>query len=219
MKLHSKVLIDHEMAIVDEKHKVATDYTAGWRNIFPNFGMCMTSEKSSHGYVPIPRCGSQYWLDFCANYLGYNPVHIRTLLNNCDRKNFFVIVRDPYQRYLSALWATSKYLNEDILSQIYENPSLDDHHNILQKDYLYRFDLSQIDFFTMDDTEFTRKIFYYLEKYCGYKSKRMSKWHSSVDKTEVKSLVESDAKVYNRIREYLHDDYTFIQSIKFYNYE
>lgn len=221
MAVHPKVLDDYNYL----KH----DYTKHWKDIFPDFGMCMTKLYDSHGYIPIPRCGSQYWLEFCDKQLGYKAEHIssvkgyyQTMLewkpNYAVDKQFFTILRDPYERYLSALFAIFKTMDESLLDLIRDNPSLDDHHLILQKDFFYGFDLNNITFFNMNDIDFDKKITTYVRKTFSLES-FVSNWRYSDNKQFIRDLLERDPKLLNIVKEYLQDDYNFLATIKFYNEE
>lgn len=222
METHPKVIDDYNFL----KH----DYTKNWRDIFPDFGMCMTKLYDSNGYIPIPRCGSQYWLDFTEKQLNWHAEHITSIDGYYEtmkqwkpelavEKKFFAILRDPYERYISALFAIYKTLDESILPAVYENPSLDDHHLILQKHYFYGFDLNKITFFNINDIDFDKKISYYITHVLGYKADFHISWRQSERKENIKNLLENDDKLSDKIHQYLQDDYEFLETIKFYNYE
>ena len=212
------------------------DRTCHWSNYFPNFGMCMFHPKHDQAYIPIPRCGSQYLCNFLEKKYGWVGSHVQILsnLNEAYGKwkkeyqkdlQYFSIVRDPLERYISALWVlydpNTQLLNEHRLDrpqldQFFQNPSCNDHHTINQYNFFYNVDTSKVTFFDFNDKNLGEKLAHFFAKQ-GIKFDSTN-WikKDSEEKEIILKLFDDNPDYLEKVKMYLEDDYKFLSTIKYY---
>jgi hypothetical protein len=227
MKYHDKVHLDWE--------KIG-DRTCHWSNYFPNFGMCMFHSKHNQAYIPIPRCSSQYLCNFLEKKYGWvgNHVQILSNLNEAYGKwkkeyqkdlQYFSIIRDPLERYISALWVLynpetrllhNHRMDRTQLDQLFLNPSLDDHHTINQYNYFYNIDHNKVNFFHFNDKNLGEKLEYFFKKQDIKFDKKNWMNKDSEEKEIILKLFEDNPDYLQTVKTYLEDDYKFLSTIKYY---
>jgi len=227
-------------------HKVREDWflgnigdrTVSWSEKFPNFGMCMVDSKSQYAYIPIPRCGSQFFCNFLAdkhNWIGSHILNYQTFIQTLSKwkqeytvePKYFTIVRDPIERYISALWCLYDDEKQEInrhrmdsktqMDHLFSEPSLNDHHTINQYNFLYNVDMSQIAFFNYNDKDMGKKISHYFENTLKIKF-LPEQWlaKNSENKEVITKLLDNNPNYMENIKKYLEEDYNFLSTIKYY---
>ncbi len=227
-------------------HMVADDWFRGnigdtnryWKERFPNFGMCMTDPENNAAFIPIPRCGSQFFCNWLINKHKWSGNHLlayQTLLKTYSQwkpeyakiPKYFSIVREPYERYVSALWILwdqdKKTINDhrlDSKSQmdhLFSDPCMKDHHTMNQYNFFYNVDLNQVAFFNYDDKDMGEKISHYFEKQLNIKflpelwTPRLSE-----DKQFLYEYLNTHPDYMANVKKYLETDYEFLSTIKYY---
>lgn len=210
------------------KFHLYTDYnykTIPYKVMFPHFGMCMRHEKSTHAFIPVPRCGSTYLLKHLAENLGWMPYNYNFFTDG----KFFSVLRDPYERWLSGLWAIADpeahdldnkpvdLLSKESLDKMFDDPSLQNHHTTQQYVFFRHLDVSQITFFNFDDVKFMDNFQHFFHNELGIELDIKKDWHPSDEKTLIKQIVESDSNNLNKLQKWLEPDYEFVKSVKFYD--
>ena len=202
------------------------DYTQSWHTMFPHFGMCFRHPSSDFAFIPVPRCGSSYLLKYLDENCGWTPYNYNSILE----KQFFSIVRDPYKRWLSGLWAIADPdPNSDIVERaidlhdklavqkMFDDPGLQNHHTMLQYLFFRDLDISKITFFNFDDPNFLKNIKHFFSNSLGLDVSDMPEWHKSDEKVEIKKIIESCSEDnLKKLKKWLDQDYKFLEQIKFY---
>lgn len=202
------------------------DYNEYYQTMFPHFGMCMQNTNSNFAFIPIPRCGSSYLLKYLHDDCGWKPNNYHFILE----KQFFSVVRDPYRRWLSGLWAiadpdpTSDIIvrpvdlyDRQAVEKMFDDPGLQNHHTMLQYLFFRDLDISKITFFNFDDPNFFTNIKHFFTNSLGLDVSTMTEWHSSDEKVEIKKIIESYSEDnLNKLQNWLKQDYKFLEQIKFY---
>lgn len=231
MMYHSKVREDWFLGNIGDR-------TIRWEDRFPNFGMTMVDAKGENAYIPIPRCGSQFFCNFLAskhNWVGSHAFNYQTLLQTLGKwkqeytrqPRYFTILRDPLERYVSALWCLydpdKKHIKDGAMTSktqmdhLFSNPSLDDHHTINQYNFFYNIDMNQIAFFNYNDKDMGEKISHYFEKYLKIKF-LPNQWISKIseDKDDIIKFLDENPVYMENIKQYLQEDYKFLSTVKYY---
>lgn len=192
--------------------------------MFPHFGMCLHDVNSAYAFIPLPRCGSSFLNKYFVSNYKWTPYNY----NFVPEKKFFSIVRDPYKRWLSGLWSIADPLHDDIvnkpydllddnsLKKLFDNPDCDNHHTMKQNLFYKNLNLNNITFFNFDDSKFIYNIQHFIKNVLLLDVKSMDDWHKSDEKTEIKKIVEKDKNNYNKLMNWLEDDYQFFTKLKFY---
>jgi hypothetical protein len=201
------------------------DYSEHYRTMFPHFGMVLTHKDSDYAYIPVPRCGSTLFLKYFTDHYNWVPYNYNLLKG----KKFFTIVRDPYERYLSGLWAIADpdpnsdiveraidLTNEKELEKLYDDPGLQNHHTMLQYLFYENLDLNNITFFNFDDDNFVKHFTHFIENHLHLGVHPLDEWHSSDPKVEIKNIIEKDQHNFSKIQKWLEADYKFLSNIKYY---
>lgn len=198
--------------------------TIPYHVMFPHFGMCMRHEKSSHAFIPVPRAGSSYINKHLSNDLGWMPYNYNWIKDG----KFFSVLRDPYKRWLSGLWAIAdpeatdlvnppvNLLSEESVAKMCDDPCLQNHHTTQQHVFFRYLDTSKITFFNFDDEKFIDNLKHFFENELGIVFSPKDAWHKSDEKTLIKEIIERNSDNLNKIHAWLEPDYQFIRSIKFY---
>ena len=212
------------------------DRTRHWSECFPNFGMCMFNPQSTHAFIPIPRCSSQYFCNFLEKKYGWVGSHVQ-IHNNLNlaygkwkkeyqkELQYFSIVRDPLERYISALWVLydpqtrllhNHRMDKTQLDHLFLNPSLDDHHTINQYNFFYNVDLTKVTFFDFNDDTLGEKLEYFFKTQDVKFDKRNWIKKDSEEKEIILKLFEDNPEYLQKVKTYLEDDYKFLATIKYY---
>lgn len=214
------------------------DRTGSWSLNFPNFGMCMVDPKNQYAYIPIPRCGSQFFCNLLADKHKWTGNHalvhqnfIQTLSTwkkeYTAEAKYFTIIRDPFERYISALWCLYDLDSQTIknhrmdsktqMDHLFSDPSLNDHHTINQYNFFYNINMDNIAFFDYNDKNMGEKISHYFEKYLNIKF-LPNQWISKIseDKDDIIQFLDKNPVYMENIKQYLQEDYKFLSTIKYY---
>jgi hypothetical protein len=227
----------HELVDYDWQPKLIGDRTAPWLERFPSFGMILFHPTQLYSFIPIPRCGSQFFCHFLAEKHNWTGNHVDNYQNFCEalgrwkeeykrKPKYFTIVRDPLERYISGLWVLYDAKKQTIkdhrmdkpqLDQLFLNPSLNDHHTINQYNFFYNIDMQDVVFFNFNDKDLGQKIQHF------FKSKLNIKFYAeewinkdSEEKEVILKLLEDNPQYMEKIKTYLEDDYKFLSAIKYY---
>lgn len=198
--------------------------TIPYKVMFPHFGMCMRGENLNHAFIPVPRCGSSYLLQHMSENLGWMPYNYNFIQDG----RFFAVLRDPYQRWLSGLWAIAdpeepnyenkpvNLLDKESLDKMFDDLSLQNHHTTQQYVFFRNLDISKITFFNFDSINFMQNFQHFFYNEFGIEFKAKDKWHSSDEKTLIKEIIESNTNNLNKLQKWLQPDFDFVKSVKFY---
>lgn len=214
------------------------DRTKHWSESFPNAGMCMVDPAHLYAFIPIPRCGSQYMLGYLDSKYKWVNSHLliyqRFLIglskltkDSSVQQKYFAVVRDPLERYISALWVLYNKEKQEIkqhnifsktqMDHLFSDPSLNDYHTMNQYNFFYNVDLSKIAFFHYNDKDMGKKISHYLKK--EYNIDFIpDQWISklSEEKEDIIDFLDKNPVYLENIKKYLEDDYKFLSTIKYY---
>lgn len=214
------------------------DATRPWQDRFPNFGMCMVDPMHMQAFIPIPRCGSQFLCKFLANkykWVGSHSLIYQRFLVGLSKwkpdltfeQKYFTIVRDPLERYISALWIHYDKEKQEMkkhnmssktqMDHLFSDPSMNDHHTINQYNFFYNLNLDQVAFFDYNDKNTGDKLSHYLKKECNIDF-LPEQWISrlSEEKEDIYKLLDANPKYMDNVKKYLEDDYKFLSTIKYY---
>lgn len=230
MKYHDMVFMDWQLGNIGDR-------TTYWAERFPNFGMCMTDATNKHAFIPIPRCGSQYFCFLLSDKHGWTGNHVFNYQNFVKdlgkwkgsyetKPKYFSILRDPLERYISALWCLynpetnllkGSRMDKFQLDHLFSNPSLNDHHTINQYNFFYNINLDDVAFFNFNDKNLGEKVKHYFSNELEIKL-NTAVWlnKDSEEKDVIKQLFHDYPQYLETVKTYLEDDYKFLSTIKYY---
>ena len=141
---------------------VSTNYSY---TVEHSLGLSYYSENYNIGYIPIPKCGSTFFKNYFNTSLNFKQIHLSE--NNFNKK-FIVIIRHPFQRWISGI---SKFvelynsrnpvrinLEDEALVDLLCHQLIFDPHTSPQTMFLNNIDTDDCIFLKIDSPTFTNDI-------------------------------------------------------------
>lgn len=186
------------------------------------YGSCYCSPDKSTMYVNIPKNAST-WANANFRSLGWRESNF--LAENLDYSTAIVALRDPVDRWCSGITEylylnhptfTSYDYTQAIFDLIFGKVNFDDHTECQVK-FLNGLDYNRCVFFWVDDNYSFR-----LSSHLKNNNIKITKSYTSdqkLFKQTTKKIFKdqlTNSKYLNQIKKYFKEDYTLIESVKFY---
>jgi len=204
-------------------------------------GTYFTSSIYNYAYIPIPKNASVWATSYFKTVLKWREDYDEAI-RQIDNTNFkywsslknhrkIVILQDPFKRWISGIteFATSvlpniNVDNEELVNFLIKHLDFDDH-TTPQVNFIHNLVTDDIDFFKLDENLESNLNNYLVERIpCEYVVIPNDLYkHNTTDvspkyflQNKIKSIINDDPSIKQRIINYYWGDYLLLDSIKFY---
>jgi hypothetical protein len=209
-----------------KKHRIGTYYVSNTYNLL---------------YVPIPKNASQYVTHYFKDVLKWQlgcDEAIRQLDHNyfklwscIKHQRKIVILQDPLARWIKGISQFAIQVlpnldpnNDELLKLLYTHMDFDDH-TTPQVNFIHNLDTDDIDFFKLDENLDLNLNTYLASKIPNeyvvipdnlYKNETKEYSCKYSLQNKLKSIIDNDESIKQKIINYYMDDYKLLNTIKFY---